>query len=225
MLNATQLQKAETATVAAGIADKVSTGAASIARLILLSQIGRLHKHVSDYNTKRAEGTAKMAIGDIIGPLENRAGVKTGTFARLASVSRALFDKYTAFAPMDAADLADADKLKAARKGKFASCLKDFEEFDGASNARKFAQDLKGVKVDKTDREREQDAKADTIRTEVEAKAPGSTEAAKASLSDDPATASLEWLALGKKAAKDCGVEWSKWLATSGLHEFKKVTA
>ena len=224
-MNSEQLQKAETATVAAGIADKVSTGAASIARLILLSQIGRLHKHVTDYNEKRAPGTAKMAIGDILGPLETRAVVKTGTFARLASVSRSLFDKYSAFTPLEAAELADADKLKAARRGKFATCLKDFEEFDGASNARKFAQELKGVKVDKTDTEREQDAKTDTLRTEVEAKAPGSTEAAKASLSDDPATASLEWLALGKKAAKDCNVEWSKWLATAGLHEYKKVTA
>ena len=125
-MNATQLHKAETATIAAGIADKVSTGAASIARLILMSQIRRLHKHVSDYNTKRAKGTAKIAIGDILGPLENRAGVNTGTFARLASVSRALFDKYGAFTPMEAADLADADKLKAARRGKFASCLKAF---------------------------------------------------------------------------------------------------
>lgn len=224
-MNSVQLQKAETATVAAGVADKVSTGAASIARLILLSQIGRLHKHVTDYNGKRAPGTAKMAIGDILGPLEKRAVVKTGTFARLASVSRSLFDKYAAFTPMEAADLADADKLKAARRGKFATCLSDFEEFDGASNARKFAQELKGVKVDKTDKEREQDAKTDTIRTEVEAKAPGSTETATAKLSDDPATAALEWLALGKKAAKDCNVEWSKWLATAGLHEYKKVTA
>jgi hypothetical protein len=209
-MNSVQLQKAETATVAAGVADKVSTGAASIARLILLSQIGRLHKHVTDYNGKRAPGTAKMAIGDILGPLEKRAVVKTGTFARLASVSRSLFDKYAAFTPMEAADLADADKLKAARRGKFATCLSDFEEFDGASNARKFAQELKGVKVDKTDKEREQDAK---------------TETATAKLSDDPATAALEWLALGKKAAKDCNVEWSKWLATAGLHEYKKVTA
>lgn len=225
MLNATQLEKAQTATIAAGMADNLATGAASIARLILMSQIGRLHKHVSDYNTKRAPGTAKMAIGDILDPLEKRAGVGTGTFARLASVSRALFDKYDAFAPMEAADIADADKLKAARRGKFATCLTAFEKFDGASNARKFAQSLKGVKVDKTDKEREQDAKSNTIRTEVEAKAPGSSEAAKASLSDDPATASLEWLALGKKAAKDCGMEWSKWLAAAGLHEFKTVKA
>ena len=84
---------------------------------------------------------------------------------------------------------------------------------------------MKGVKVDKTDKEREQDAKSDTIRTEVEAKAPGSSEAATASLSDDPATASLEWVALGKKAAKDCGLTWAEWLAAAGLHEFKKVKA
>jgi hypothetical protein len=214
MMNSVQLQQAETATISAGIADKQATGAASISRVILISQIGRLHKHVADFNAKRAKGVAKQAIGDLLEPLEKRAGVNTGTFARLASISRALFDKYGAFVPMDAADIADADKLAAARKGsKFGTCLNAFEKFDGASNARKFAQSLKGVKVDKTDKEREQDKASEE----------NGTSELKIKVADDYLVSSLEWLKAGRKIAKDANVDFSKFLTAAGLHEFKKV--
>jgi hypothetical protein len=214
MMNSVQLQQAETATISAGIADKQATGAASISRVILISQIGRLHKHVADFNAKRAKGVAKQAIGDLLEPLEKRADVNTGTFARLASISRALFDKYGAFVPMDAADIADADKLAAARKGsKFGTCLNAFEKFDGASNARKFAQSLKGVKVDKTDKEREQDKASEE----------NGTSELKIRVADDYLVSSLEWLKAGRKIAKDANVDFSKFLTAAGLHEFKKV--
>ncbi len=215
-MNSIQLQKAETATISAGIADKAATGAASISRVILISQIGRLHKHVGDFNAKRAKGVAKQAIGDLLEPLEKRAGVATGTFARLASISRALFDKYGAFEPMEAADIADADKLKAARKGsKFGTCLNAFEKFDGASNARKFAQSLKGVKVDKTDKEREQDKASEEA----------GTTSVNIAVSDDYALSSLEWLKAGKKIAKDSGIEFEAFLTAAGLHQYKAVKA
>lgn len=213
-MNSIQLQKAETATISAGIADKAATGAASISRVILISQIGRLHKHVADFNAKRAKGVAKQSIGDLLEPLEKRAGVNTGTFARLASISRALFDKYGAFEPMDAADIADADKLAKARKGsKFGTCLNAFEKFDGAANARKFAQSLKGVKVDKTDKEREQDKASEEAGTkEVTLK-----------VADDYLVSSLEWLKAGRKIAKESGIDFAKFLNAAGLNEFKMV--
>ena len=216
MMNSIQLQKAETATISAGIADKAATGAASISRVILISQIGRLHKHVADFNAKRTKGVAKQAIGDLLEPLEKRAGVNTGTFARLASISRALFDKYGAFEPMEAADIADADKLAKSRKGsKFGTCLNAFEKFDGASNARKFAQSLKGVKVDKTDNEREQDKASEEAGTkEVTLK-----------VADDYLVSSLEWLKAGRKIAKESGIDFAKFLNAAGLNEFKPVKA
>ena len=214
MMNSIQLQKAETATISAGIADKDATEAASISRVILISQIGRLHHHVGDFNAKRAKGVAKQAIGDLLEPLEKRAGVSTGTFARLASISRALFDKYGAFEPMEAAEIADADKLKAARKGsKFGTCLNAFEKFDGASNARKFAQSLKGVKVDKTDKEREQDKASEEA----------GTTSVNIAVSDDYTLSSLEWLKAGKKIAKDSGIEFDTFLTAAGLHKYKMV--
>ncbi len=215
-MNSIQLQKAETATISAGIADKAATGAASISRVILISQIGRLHKHVADFNEKRAKGVAKQAIGDLLEPLEKRAGVSSGTFAKLASMSRALFDKYGAFEPMEAAEIADADKLQAARKGsKFGTCLNAFEKFDGASNARKFAQSLKGVKVDKTDKEREEDLKN---------KADNTTELT-IKVTDDYTESGHSWMKAGRKIAKDANIDFSKFLSSCGLHQYKGVTA
>lgn len=216
MMNSIQLQKAETATISAGIADKGATEAASISRVILISQIGRLHKHVADFNAERAKGVAKQAIGDLLEPLEERAGVNTGTFARLASISRALFEKYGAFEPMEAAEIADADKLKEARKGsKFGTCLNAFEKFDGAKNARKFAQSLKGVKVDKTDKEREQDKASEE----------NSTSELKLKVSDDYTVSALQWLKAGQKIAKDSNIDFSKFLSAAGLHQYKAVKA
>lgn len=66
---------------------------------------------------------------------------------------------------------------------------------------------------------------ANTVRTTVDAKAPGSDTLATANLSDDPNTASLEWVQLGMKAAKDCNVEWGDWLKVAGLQVAETVNA
>ncbi len=64
-----------------------------------------------------------------------------------------------------------------------------------------------------------------TNRTTEAVKVEGSETAATANLSDDSKVASLEWLALGKKAAKTCNADWAEWLKMAGLEEAKKVKA
>lgn len=64
-----------------------------------------------------------------------------------------------------------------------------------------------------------------TVRTTVDAKAPGSDTLATANMSDDPNTACLEWVQLGMKAAKACNVSWSDWLKVAGLTVAETVNA
>ena len=64
-----------------------------------------------------------------------------------------------------------------------------------------------------------------TVRTTVDAKAPGSTTPATANLSDDSNTACLEWVQLGMKAAKACNVSWADWLKLAGLTVAETVNA
>lgn len=86
-----------------------------------------------------------------------------------------------------------------------------------------------GGKVEKKSTEKKEDETPTndpgTVRTTVDAKAPGSTTPATANMSDDPNTASLEWLQLGMKAAKACNTEWADWLKFAGLQIAETVKA
>jgi len=212
-MNNSQFTQAAKATQDAMHADNGTGRVATMARVILLSQLGRIQKHCKDN---------KLKIGETIEPIAKGAGVNPDTYAKLCSVGRAVYDKFGAIEPvpqdtLSAVDFEPVNGLKRA--------MSSLDKSGHGSNARKWAQTLAGVKVDKSDKEREEAKGGDTIRTEVEAKAPGSTGPATMDVSDDPQVAALEWLKLGQQAAKACNVEFSKFLQTAGLHQYKEVKA
>ena len=212
---------ASTATATAFLTADALGKSTGFARLVLLSQVGRLHFIAKEEGAK---------IADALEPAAKGAAVSVKTLQKLTTPGRAIFDKFGALAPVPVDILSDADKLAAYRKGKtqaardFNKAAKALEAFEFPKNARKFGQELAGVKVDRTDKERaEEKAAAPTIRTTADATVNGDT--ATANLSDDAKTASLQWVALGKQAAKECNVDWSEWLRMAGMHETKAVKA
>lgn len=208
-MNTTQFTQAAKATQDAMHADNGTGRVATMARVILFSQLGRMHKHCKQN---------KLKIGDTIEPIAKGAGVNPDTYAKLCSIGRAVYDKFGAIEPVaqDALSAVDFEPVKGLKRA-----LASLDKSGHGSNARKWAQTLAGVKVDKSDKEREEANEGNTIRTEVEAKAPGSKGAATMDVSDDPQVAALEWLKLGQQAAKACNVDFTKFLQTAGLHQYE----
>ena len=216
---------ASTATATAFLTADALGKSTGFARLILLSQVGRLHFLAKEDGAK---------ISDALEPAAKGAGVSVKTLQKLTTPGRAIFDKFGALAPLTVDVLSDADKMAAYRKGKtavsraFNKAAKALEASDSPDNARKFGQSLAGVKVDRTDKERAAD-KADKaesaakVRTLAAANVKG--DAATANLSDDPETAALQWVALGIDAANKANVSWSEFKKLAGMHQTKAVKA
>ncbi len=212
-MNTQQFTQAAKATQDAMHADNGTGRVATMARVILLSQLGRIQKHCKDN---------KMKIGETIEPIAKGAGVNPDTYAKLCSVGRAVYDKFGAIEPVaqDALSAVDFEPVKGLKRA-----LASLDKSGHGSNARKWAQTLAGVTVDKSDKEREESNSGETIRTEVTAKAPGSTQEATGSFSDDVDTAALEWVKMGREIAKACGVDFVKFAGKAGMHQFKEVNA
>ena len=225
MKNTKQFNTASTATATAFLTADALGKSTGFARLVLLSQVGRLHFLAKEDGAK---------IADALEPAAKGAAVSVKTLQKLTTPGRAIFDKFGALAPIAVDVLSDADKLSQYRQGKtqaaraFNKAAKALEASESPDNARKFGQSLAGVKVDRTDKERAAD-KADKaesaakVRTLAAANVAG--DAATANLSDDPKTAALQWVALGVDAAKKANVEWSDFLRMAGMHQTKAVKA
>ena len=213
-MNTQQFTQAAKATQDAMHADNGTGRVATMARVILFSQLGRIHKHCKDNALK---------IGDTIEPIAKGAGVNPDTYAKLCSIGRAVYDKFGAIEPVpqDTLSAVDFEPVKGLKRA-----MSSLDKSGHGSNARKWAQTLAGVKVDKSDKEREESkSNGETIRTEVTAKAPGSTEEATGSFSDDVDVAALEWVKMGREIAKACGVDFVKFAGKAGMNQFKEVKA
>ena len=222
MNNTKQFNTASTATASAFLTADALGKSTGFARLILLSQVGRLHFLAKEDGAK---------IADALEPAAKGAAISVKTLQKLTTPGRAIFDKFGALDPLPVDVLSDADKLAAHRKGKtaaaraFDKAAKALEASDSPDNARKFGQSLAGVKVDRTDKERaaEKAEAVPSVRTTAAAKVDGDT--ATANLSDDAKTAALQWAALGRDAAKQCNCDWNDFLRMAGMHEVRKVKA
>ena len=221
-MNKNKFTTASTATASAFLTADALGKSTGFARLILLSQVGRLHFLAKEDGAK---------IADALEPAAKGAAVSVKTLQKLTTPGRAIFDAFGALAPLTVDVLSDADKMAAYRKGKtaasraFNKAAKALEASDSPDNARKFGQSLAGVKVDRTDKERAAD-KADSaasVRTTAAAKVDGDT--ATANLSDDAKTAALQWAALGRDAAKQCNCDWTEFLRMAGMHQVTAVKA
>jgi hypothetical protein len=213
-MNTQQFTQAAKATQDAMFADNGTGRVATMARVILLSQLGRIQKHCKD---------TKLKIGETIEPIAKGAGVNPDTYAKLCSIGRFVYDKFGAIEPVsqDVLSAVDFEPTKGLKRA-----LASLDKSGHGANARKWAQSLAGVKVDQTDKEREESKPTgDTIRTEVTAKAPGSTQEATGSFSDDVDVAALEWVKIGREIAKACGVDFVKFAGKAGMHQFKEVKA
>lgn len=223
MKNTKQFNTASTATATAFLTADALGKSTGFARLVLLSQVGRLHFLAKEDGAK---------IADALEPAAKGAAVNVKTLQKLTTPGRAIYDAFGALDPVPVDVLSDADKLAAYRKGKtaaaraFNKAAKALEASESPDNARKFGQSLAGVKVDRTDKERAAD-KADKaesaakVRTLAEANVNG--DAATGNLSDDVQTAALQWVALGKDAAKKCNCDWADFKRLAGMHEVTKV--
>jgi hypothetical protein len=222
MNNTKQFTTASTATATAFLTADALGKSTGFARLVLLSQVGRLHFLAKEDGAK---------IADALEPAAKGAAVSVKTLQKLTTPGRAIFDKFGALEPLTVDVLSDADKLSAYRQKKttaaraFNKAAKALEASDSPDNARKFGQSLAGVKVDRTDKERATDKAESAAKVRTLAAANVDGDAATANLSDDPKTASLQWVALGVDAAKKANVEWSEWLRMSGMHQTKAVKA
>jgi len=163
-------------------------------------QLGHVHRFAEA--NKKATG---RTIADHLTPIAQATGVALKTLQNRAGEGRKLIDS-------KGLTKAVRDKLR-----------KQLETEGKRVSVRNVIALHTGGKVEKktSDKEREEANEGNSIRTEVEAKAPGSKGAAKMDVSDDPQVAALEWLKLGQKAAKACNVDFSKFLQTAGLHQYE----
>lgn len=167
-------------------------------------QLGHVHRFAE--STKKATG---RTITDHLQPIAHASGVSIKTLQNRAGEGRKLID---------------AKGLTKARRDKLRKQL----EADGKKvNVRNVIALHTGGKVEKktVTKDEEKPTTGGPIRTTVDAKAPGSEVPATANLSDDVATAALEYQKIGIEIAKACNTEYSEFLRMAGLQELNPVTA
>lgn len=170
-------------------------------------QLGHVHRYAEA--NKKATG---RTIADHLAPIAQAKGVNTSakTLRNRAAEGRRLID---------------AKGLTKARRDKLRKQLEAEGQKVSVRNVIALHTGGKTEKKTATKKEEPETPTPTVNRTTVDAKVSGSDMLATANLSDDSQVASLEWLTLGKKAAKDCNVEWAEWLKMAGLTEAAKVKA
>lgn len=167
-------------------------------------QLGHVHRFAEA--NKKATG---RTITDHLAPIAQATGVAPKSLRNRAAEGRRMID---------------AKGLTKARRDKLRKQLEDEGQKVSVRNV--IALHTGGKTEKKTSAKKDDETPTPTTnRTTVDAKVSGSEMPATANLSDDSQVASLEWLTIGKKAAKDCNVEWAEWLKMAGLTEAAKVNA
>lgn len=168
-------------------------------------QLGYVHRFAEA--NKKATG---RTITDHLAPIAQATGVSPKSLRNRAAEGRRLID---------------AKGLTKAKRDKLRKQLEDEGQKVSVRNVIALHTGGKTEKKTATKKDGEEATTPTTNRTTVDAKVSGSEMPATANLSDDSQVASLEWLSIGKKAAKDCNCEWAEWLKMAGLTEAAKVKA
>ena len=168
-------------------------------------QLGHVHRYAEA--NKKATG---RTITDHLAPIAQATGVAPKSLRNRAAEGRRLID---------------AKGLTKAKRDKLRKQLEAEGQKVSVRNVIALHTGGKTEKKTATKKDGETPTTPTTNRTTVDAKVSGSEMPATANLSDDSKVASLEWLTIGKKAAKDCNVDWSEWLKMAGLTEAAKVNA
>ena len=167
-------------------------------------QLGYVHRYAEA--NKKATG---RTITDHLAPIAQATGVAPKSLRNRAAEGRRLID---------------AKGLTKARRDNLRKQLEDEGQKVSVRNV--IALHTGGKTEKKTSAKKDDETPTPQANRTTEAvKVKGSETAATANLSDDSQVAALEWVALGKQAAKTCNCDWSDWLKIAGLTEAAKVNA
>ena len=158
-------------------------------------QLGHVHRFAEA--NKKATG---RTITDHLAPIAQATGVSPKSLRNRAAEGRRLID---------------AKGLTKARRDKLRKQLEDEGQKVSVRNVIALHTGGKTEKKTSAKEEQKEGPKAGEVRTPAAVVVDGDT--ATANLSDDPKTASLQWVALGMDAAKTTNVEWAEWLKMAGL--------
>ena len=167
-------------------------------------QLGHVHRYAEA--NKKATG---RTITDHLAPIAQATGVSPKSLRNRAAEGRRLID---------------SKGLTKARRDKLRKQLEDEGQKVSVRNV--IALHTGGKTEKKTAAKKDDETPTPQVNRTTEAvKVNGSETAATANLSDDSQVAALEWVALGKKAAKTCNCDWAEWLKIAGLTTAAKVNA